>query len=144
MASEIYREKFYGNFKPPKSARLKAKRLHDPRADREGNSHTHLAAIRKLPCCIPDCNKVGCDPHHLKAGTNERGIGLRSSDRWTVPLCRRHHDEVERVGSRNETKWFGVLNPIDLAYALWKASPDAAAMTRIVLAQKTTGNGSTT
>lgn len=136
MASEIFRERQLGNFKPSRSERLKAKRVRDPRADREGNSEAHLAAIRKLPCCIPKCNKVGCDCHHLKAGTNERGMGLRSSDRWAVPLCRRHHEEVERVGSRNETIWFGGLNPIDLAHALWKASPDAAAMTKIVLAHK--------
>lgn len=138
MASEIFRERQLANFKPSRSERLKAKRNRDPRADREGNSEAHLAAIRKLPCCIPGCNKVGCDPHHLKAGTGERGMALRSSDRFTVPLCRPHHDEVERISSRGEPAWFAKhgIDPINLAGALWAASPDAAAMTKIVLAHK--------
>lgn len=136
MASEIERPHVLGNFRPSRSERARERRTRDPRANREGNSEKHLAAIRKLPCCVPGCTTVGCDPHHLKAGTGERGMALRSSDRYAVPLCRHHHDEVERLGSRNEAKWFGALDAIELAGALWAASPDAASMTKIVLAHK--------
>lgn len=139
MASEIAREKILGNFKPSRSERLKAKRNRDPRADRDGNSETHLAAIRKLPCCIPTCNVVGCDVHHLKmTGTQDRGMALRAPDRFGVPMCRDHHEQVERIGSKNEASWFEKrgIDSIDLAGALWAASSDAAAMTKIVLAHK--------
>lgn len=126
-----------GNFKPSITERLKEKRNRDPRADREGNCEKHLSAIRKLPCCVPGCNVVGCDPHHLKSA-GERGMGLRAPDRWAVPLCRAHHEEVERIGSRNENRWFldrGIYC-LDLAKALWGVRGDAGAMTRIVLANK--------
>lgn len=130
-------EKVLGNFRPTVTQRVKAKRDRDPRADREGNDAKHLAAIRKLPCCIPGCNIVGCDPHHIKSA-GERGMQLRAPDKWALPLCRQHHDEVERIGSRNEVRWFrhrGV-HCLDLCKALWGFRADAGAMTRIILANK--------
>lgn len=129
-----------GNFKPPKSKRLEAKRQKPAkkRAARLGNSDDHLAALRKCPCCITLQMPAG-EVHHLKFGTNERGTGMKSSDRWGVPLSRKPHDEVERVGTHNEPRWFadhGIESPLDLAAALWNASPDVAAMTKIILAHR--------
>lgn len=129
-----------GNFKPAKSARIRDKvaKPARKRSERDGNDDKHLAAIRKCVCTV--CGKVGGnDPHHLKQNTGDRGAGMRSSDKWAVPLCRPHHDEIERIGSRNETRWFaerGVESPIDLAAALWSASPDVARMTAIILAHR--------
>lgn len=136
MASEIYRPHILGNFRPSRAARIKAK-SRDPRADREGDCEKHRAAIRKLPCCVPGCNVVGCDPHHLKQ-TGERGMGMRSPDRWAVPLCRAHHDTIEGIGSKNELRWFADrgIDAIELAGALWSARCDAPSMTKIVLAHK--------
>lgn len=131
------RDKVFGNFRPTVTARKKAKAAHDPRAERQGNNEKHLAAIRKCPCCVPGCNVVGVDVHHLKSA-GERGMGLRAPDRWGVPLCRSHHEEVERIGSRNEARWFidrGIYC-LDLAKALWGVRGDAGAMTKIVLANK--------
>lgn len=139
MASEIRREPVLGNFRPSKSQREKAKRAHDPRAEREGNDEAHLRAIRKCPCCIPGCNVVGVDPHHLKSVAGTRGMGLRAPDQYAVPLCRSHHDEVERISSRSERAWFDGhgINAEDLADRLWHAPRgDAAAYTKIVLANK--------
>jgi hypothetical protein len=132
----------YGNFKKPVRDRLKEKRLapKKKREKRPGNSEKHLQAIRTLPCAIPGCTIVGCDPHHLKSGpaAAERSVGRRASDRWTVPLCRRHHDEIERVGSRRETQWFAGhgIEAVCLAAALWSTSPDKGTMVRIILAHK--------
>lgn len=55
-----------------------------------------------------------------------------------VPICRSHHEDVERQGSRGETAWFENhgLDAIDLAGALWNASPDAAVMAKIVKAHR--------
>lgn len=133
-------EKVLGNFKPTKAQRIKEKTAKPARkrAARPGNSEEHLAAIRKLPCCVTLRTPAG-DPHHLKNGTGERGAGMKSSDRWAVPLCRAAHEDLERVGARNEPRWFkdhGIENPLDLAAALWAASPNIEAMTKIVLAHR--------
>ena len=130
-------EKKLGNFKPTVTQRRKAKDTHDPRADREGDDEKHRAAIRKLPCCVPACPVVGGDVHHLKSA-GERGMGLRAPDRWGVPMCRQHHEEIERAGSRNEIRWFNKrgIAVLDLAKALWGVRGDAGAMTRIVLAHR--------
>lgn len=140
MATEVRRERVLGNFKPPKSVRVKAKakRSKDKRIERPGNSEAHLAAIRKCPCIVTLRMPAG-EAHHLKEGTGERGAGMRSSDRWAVPLSRGPHEEIERIGSRNETSWFkrhGIDDPIGLADALWHASPDVKVMTRIILANR--------
>ena len=141
MASEIYREQVIGNFKPKRAERLRAKKSPaDKRKKLPGNSEQHLAAIRTLPCVIPGCMICDCDPHHLKSGpaSSERGMGQKATDRWAVPLCRRHHDEVEPLSSRAELAWFEKhgVEPLELAAALWMVSPDRASMARIVLVHK--------
>ncbi len=130
--------KLLANFRPTITARLREKRNRDPRADREGNDEKHLAAIRRCPCCVPKCSKMGNnDPHHLKS-TGERGGALRSPDKWAVPMCRFHHEEIERIGSRNELKWFRDkgIDAVELANALWNSRGDAPALVRIVLTHR--------
>jgi hypothetical protein len=65
-------------------------------------------------------------------------MGQKATDRWAVPLCRRHHDEVERLSSRAELAWFEKhgVEPLELAAALWMVSPDKASMARIILVHK--------
>ena len=131
----------YGNWKPKRAERLRAKKSPaDKRKKLPGNSEKHLAAIRTLPCVIPGCTTVGCDPHHLKSGpaSSERGMGQKATDRWTVPLCRRDHDEVEAHGSKRELQWINAfgIEPLELAAALWMVSPDKGAMARIIIAHK--------
>lgn len=136
--AQFPRAPIIGNFKPSKLVQLKEK-AKDPRADREGNCEKHLAAIRKLPCCIPGCSVVGSDAHHLKA-TGARGAGMRSPDKFAVPLCHFEHHlgGVEKIGSKSELKWFSDkgIEALDLANALWGASPDAGKMAKIVLEHK--------
>ena len=138
MATQIRRETVIGNFKSTTSKRLAEKRK-DTREEREGNDNAHLAALRKCPCVVTLKMPAG-EVHHLKQGTGERGAGMRSSDMWGVPLSHDAHMELERLGSRNETKWFkdnGIASPIDLAAALWGASPNVAVMTKIILGHRT-------
>ena len=99
-------------------------------------SDAHLSQIRQLPCAR--CGSVPpSDPHHLKSLlSQERGMGQRATDRWTVPRCRLHHDELERLGSRHELGWFrdfGV-DPHDLAIGLWNVSGDLDRMQRVLQA----------
>lgn len=71
--------------------------------------------------------------------TGVRGMGMRSPDRYAVPLCHDHHiNGVERVGSRNEIEWFAKrgVQALDLAAALWGSTGDLAKMTAIVVTNK--------
>lgn len=105
---------------------------------RDGNSKKHLALVRQLSCCVTGKRPV--DPHHLKEGlAHERGIGRKATDRWTVPLCREKHEEVERIGSRNEWAWFkrhGIDDPLELAAALWRNTGDLDRMMRVIEAHR--------
>lgn len=146
MASQVPREFVIGNFKPTKSQRHKAKKARpaERRERREGNSDQHRKLIQTLPCCVPGCGVVGCHPHHLKHGpaAEERGTGMKATDRWLVPLCSFHHMygvEIDGRTKRTEAKWFrdhGVTEPIELAASLFAASPDRGRMVRIVLTLK--------
>ena len=135
MSSEIKKDRVFGNFKkrgydrPPKTNAQNYK-------SRPGMSPAHLDRIRQCPCCVCLAT-TRSDPHHLKAGIKERGMGLRSTDRHTVPMCRHHHEEVEAAGSRNEQRWFTSrgIDALDLAAALWQSS-DVNLMTKIVKAHK--------
>lgn len=138
MASEIYRERRYGNFKPPRAQR--GHRNSNWRNEREGQSAAHLSAIRKLPCAVGGAGPV--EAHHLKALTKERGMAVRSTDRWAVPLSHDEHMSVERAGTRNEIAWFkarGIEDPHGLAAALFAASPDLERMKLIVDAHREGG-----
>lgn len=87
----------------------------------------HLAFIRTLHCCI--CGKPGPDPAHIRSanaiyGKRETGGAQKASDKWTVPLCREHHDEQHAAG--NELTWWASkqVDPFGLALALHSASGD--------------------
>ena len=140
MATEVPRERAVGIFKPSQEDKLKArKRRVNFRDMRPGMSDEHLSCIRKLPCCI--CLRMpGFDPHHLKdTPDKERGMSLRSTDKWTVPMCEQHHIYgVELAGTRNELKWFSDrgVQALSLAKALWGATGDVPKMIKIVLAHR--------
>jgi hypothetical protein len=87
----------------------------------------HLAFIRSLTCCI--CGKPGPDPAHIRSasaiyGKRETGKAEKASDRWTVPLCREHHEHQHNAG--NELLWWAsmYMDPFGLALALHAASGD--------------------
>ena len=142
MASQVREAKQLGNFKPSRAKRLKEKNR-DKRKDRPGNSEDHLKCIRQLPCVCCGVFKERSDPHHLlSTGTKERGMALRSPDRWTVPVCRIHHDELHRVGPRYEARFFrgfGYIAIVDLAAALWMVTGDIEKMRRVIVANKQAG-----
>jgi hypothetical protein len=102
-------------------------------------SQEHLTAIRHLACALCH-NDWAVDPHHMLSGpaARERGMGMKSTDRWALPVCRTHHDEIHRLGSRREIGFFLSfgIEPISLALALWNVSPDEARMARVLEAHK--------
>jgi len=74
--------------------------ISEPRRRRD---KIHLRFVAKQPCLI--CERLPCDAHHLRFA-QVRGLGLKVSDEFTVPLCRGHHREV------------GVLPPLSFVTAL--------------------------
>jgi hypothetical protein len=87
----------------------------------------HLAFIRTLRCCV--CGAPGPDPAHIRSssaihGKRETGGAEKASDKWTVPLCRTHHDEQHDAG--NELAWWASkgIDPFGLALALHDATGD--------------------
>lgn len=96
------------------------------RRPRELNEQ-HLKWIRTLRCCI--CGAPGPDTAHIRSssaiyGKRETGGAEKASDKWTVPLCRAHHDEQHDAG--NEITWWASkgIDPFGLALALHSASGD--------------------
>jgi hypothetical protein len=87
----------------------------------------HLKWIRTLKCCL--CGTPNPDPAHIRSasalhGKRDTGGQEKASDKWTVPLCRSHHDEQHDAG--NELLWWVSkgIDPFGLALALHSASGD--------------------
>jgi hypothetical protein len=84
-----------------------------PRRIRDRN---HVRFVTKQPCLI--CGRRPADPHHLPF-TQQRALGRKVSDEFTVPLCRGHHREAHRSG--DEAAWWkeAGVDPTITARALW-------------------------
>lgn len=89
---------------------------------------THGEWLRSLPCCRCRIVPAGV-AHHLRR-TGHSGMGLKSPDKYRLPLCARHHngdrDSVHLAGM-NETEWFQQYTDIDdpvaeaeTLYRIWK------------------------
>ena len=76
----------------------------------------HLRFVAAQPCLI--CGRTPSDPHHIKFA-EQRAMGRRVSDRFTVPICRLHHRELHRGG--NERAWWQTreIDPLAIAARLW-------------------------
>jgi hypothetical protein len=92
----------------------------------------HLRFVAAQPCLV--CGRTPSDPHHIKFA-EQRAIGRRVSDRFTVPICRLHHRELHRRG--NERAWWQkqAIDPLVVASSLW-------AKTHAEINQPATANGS--
>jgi hypothetical protein len=76
----------------------------------------HVRFVSQQTCLV--CGRRPCDAHHLRFAQN-RALGRKVSDEFTVPLCRGHHREVHRHG--DEPAWWQQLglDPAGAARALW-------------------------
>ncbi len=71
-------------------------------------SKKHLAEVRSRGCCV--CGSPEADAHHLRVIGEQRGLGIKNSDLFTIPLCRKHHDELHSWG---DEKLFLDMHGID-------------------------------
>jgi len=77
----------------------------------------HLRFVASRPCLI--CGRMPSDAHHIKFA-EQRAMGRKVSDRFTVPICRLHHRELHRRG--DERAWWRskAMEPLAIAAGLWK------------------------
>jgi hypothetical protein len=93
----------------------------------------HLDNVRKLPSILS--HRTPCEAHHLRFAI-ERGVGLKATDRWVIPLTLDEHREIHTVGGKLEEEWLverGLLNPYEIAVKLWANRGDLEAMRRVIL-----------
>ena len=70
-------------------------------------SAVYLDYVRSHPCCTCD-NSPPSEAHHWHP--NQKGMGRKPSDCWSVPLCRVCHQEFHDTGSiggeaREDLRW---------------------------------------
>ncbi len=77
----------------------------------------HLRFVAAQPCLV--CGRTPSDAHHIKFA-EQRAMGRKVSDRFTVPICRLHHRELHRRG--NERAWWENqgIDPLPIAASLWE------------------------
>jgi hypothetical protein len=76
----------------------------------------HLKFVAQLACLV--CGRMPSHAHHVRYAQN-RALGLKVSDEFTVPLCSVHHDEIHRTG--DERSWWArrEIDPLKVAAELW-------------------------
>jgi len=77
----------------------------------------HLIRVGSKACLI--CEESPCHAHHVTFA-QPRGLSVKVSDEFTVPLCVVHHNEVHRA--RNEEAWWRGqgIDPLAAAAACWQ------------------------
>jgi hypothetical protein len=111
-------EQAQGSIRKPGPASIDKSHLPYPEP-RRIRDRDHVRFVTKQPCLI--CGRRPADPHHLRF-TQQRALGRKVSDEFTVPLCRGHHREAHRSGDE-ATWWKSVgVDPTIAARALWRAT----------------------
>ena len=68
--------------------------------DKRIRDKAHLAFVASQPCLV--CGRRPAQAHHLRFA-QQRALGLKVSDEFTVPLCNGHHDSLHQTG--DERAW---------------------------------------
>ena len=111
-------EQAQGSIRKPGPASIDNSHLPYPEP-RRIRDRDHVRFVTKQPCLI--CGRRPADPHHLRFA-QQRALGRKVSDEFTVPLCRGHHREAHRCGDE-ATWWKSVgVEPTVAARALWRAT----------------------
>lgn len=90
--------------------------LGEPRRHR---NKSHLRFVASQPCLI--CERSPSDAHHLRFA-QPRAMGRKTSDEFTVPLCRMHHRDNHRHG--DELAWWKrtAIDPVAISQKLWRTT----------------------
>jgi DNA recombination protein Rad52 len=87
-------------------------------------SKEHLRFVAGQPSLI--CGRTPAHAHHVRYA-QPRGVALKVSDEFTVPLCAIHHSENHTTG--DERRWWQErkIDPLSVAQQLWAQSHSAEA-----------------
>jgi hypothetical protein len=82
-------------------------------------SKEHLRVVGRQPCLI--CGRMPSHAHHVRFAQS-KGLGLKVSDEFTVPLCTTHHQQNHATG--DERGWWQEhkIDPLPVARRLWQES----------------------
>lgn len=73
-------------------------------------SQKRLSEIRKLPCVV--CGRLPVDAAHSNQSAHNKGLGIKASDEFTIPLCRQHHieyDQFQKMNRSQSVEWFSKM-----------------------------------
>ena len=79
----------------------------------------HLRFVASQPCLI--CGRSPSQAHHVRYAQS-RGLSLKVSDEFTVPLCAIHHHHIHTTGKEREWWQERNIDPLKVASSLWKES----------------------
>jgi hypothetical protein len=125
MASRIVPEGGWSNLKPFKTPRV------------EKQSHLRFVKSLICVCCAAQGLTVQADdPLHIRSislihGKDETGGSRKSDDRWTLPGCRRHHDQQHGMNERNFWSMYRI-DPFLLALVLWGLTGNEHAAVEVI------------
>jgi hypothetical protein len=80
-------------------------------------SKEHLRFVASQPCLI--CGRTPSHAHHIRYAQS-RGLSLKVSDEFTVPLCAIHHHHIHTTGKEREWWEERNIDPLKVASALWR------------------------
>jgi len=104
----------------PKAARSKIDKsvltLGEPKRIR---NKEHLRFVATQPCLI--CGRFPSHAHHVRYAQS-KGLSVKVSDEFTVPLCAIHHRHIHTTGKEREWWQERNINPLKVANDLWLKS----------------------
>ena len=71
------------------------------------------------PCLI--CGRSPSHAHHVRYAQS-KGLSLKVSDEFTVPLCAIHHHHIHTTGKEREWWQERNIDPLKIANTLWQQS----------------------
>ena len=79
----------------------------------------HLRYVASQPCVI--CGRSPSHAHHVRYA-QRRGLGIKVSDEFTVPLCATHHGQLNNT--KKEREWWQArkIDPLMIASTMWRES----------------------
>jgi hypothetical protein len=95
----------------------------------------HLQFVRERPCII--CGTSPCDAAHIKMADGRIGkpmssnLGMKADDRFTLPLCRKHHERQHQVAEREFWEWYRI-DAVLIALALFSITDDEQEGDRLI------------
>ena len=85
----------------------------------------HLRFVASQPCLA--CGRTPSHAHHLRHA-QPRGLGLKVSDEFTVPLCATHHQHLHNTTKEREWWQERNIDPLKVAGRLWQESRHPSAV----------------